>query len=60
MKEIVYAQTRSGQFEPVMSRAEKKKAEKARQNRRDTILGATIIGVGFLVWASGLVIAAMV
>lgn len=60
MREIVYTQTRSGQFEPVMSRAAIKKAEKARRNRRETTLGAAIIGVAFLVWAGGILALAMV
>ncbi len=43
-----------------MSRAAIKKAEKARQNRWETILGAAIIGVAFLVWAGGILAAAIV
>ncbi len=59
MREIVYEQTRSGQFEPVMSRSAMKKAEKAKANRRDTILGSVIIVSALIVWAGGLMLAAL-
>lgn len=60
MREIVYEQTRSGQFKPAMSRAALKKAEKAKQNRRDTWLGAAIIVAALAVWAGGLLTVALV
>lgn len=60
MREIVYSETRNGHFEPSMSRAVKRRRDAERQNRREMILGLSIIGGAVLVYVVALVAVALV